>query len=265
MKKGVIWMLGVLLLMSSCGTYEGQGAVTGGSFGAILGSAIGGITGGWRGRDIGTVIGMASGAMVGAAVGAQADKKEQERYEAYRRSRYDAYQRDRYDRDTNSNRGTYSDRDESGFDPSNGGDDRITFDAAPPKTPADAPSAGYEVKKFIPALEIRHVRIIDADEDGILRAGEQCRVSFEIMNRSNRPLYDIQPLVAELTGNKYIHISPSLHVESIEPGKGIRYTAFLMGGKKLKDGEAIIQVSVAHGNRELTSLAQEFKLQTRRR
>ena len=234
--------MGCLLLMSSCGTYEGQGAVTGGSFGAVLGSAIGGITGGWRGRDIGTVIGMASGAMVGAAVGAQADKKEQERYEAYQRNREQRHSYDRYDRDISSS------RDDSGFDPTNGGDDRIVFDAQPPVSQS--------------VLEIRHVHIQDADHDGVLRAGEQCRVSFEIMNRSSRTLYGIQPIVAELTGNKYIYISPSLYVESIEPKKGIRYTAFLKGGKKLKNGEAIIRVSVAQGNREFDTLAQEFRLPT---
>ena len=75
MKKGIICVLVSLLFLSSCATYEGQGAVAGGSLGAILGSAIGGIAGGRHGRDVGTLIGAASGAMAGAAIGQQADKK----------------------------------------------------------------------------------------------------------------------------------------------------------------------------------------------
>ena len=74
------------VLLSSCGTYTGQGAFAGATFGSVLGSAIGGISGGWRGHDIGTVVGMAGGAAVGAAIGAAADQKEQEKYEAYKRT-----------------------------------------------------------------------------------------------------------------------------------------------------------------------------------
>ena len=86
MKKVTILAIGTVLMLSSCGTYTGSGAVTGGGFGAILGSAIGGIAGGPRGSDLGTIIGMAGGAVVGATVGAQADEKAQ-------RDVHDHYQR----------------------------------------------------------------------------------------------------------------------------------------------------------------------------
>ena len=45
MKKVGIWTIGAALLLSSCGTYTGEGAYAGGTLGAILGSAIGGISG----------------------------------------------------------------------------------------------------------------------------------------------------------------------------------------------------------------------------
>ena len=212
------------------------------------------IAGGRHGRDVGTLIGAASGAMAGAAIGQQADKKERERYEAYQRSRQDAYSYDRYERGSYSDgryeRGSYSNRDESGYDPNNGGDDRISFDAQPSAT--------------VP-LEIRHVRIIDADNDGILRAGEECRITFEVMNRSGYTLYDVQPVVTELTGNEHIHITPNLLIRSIEAKKGIRYTAFMKGDQKLKNGDAVVRVSVNQGNRELKELAQEFRIETRKR
>ena len=69
MKKSFILLLCPLLLLTGCGTYTGEGAAVGGSFGAILGSAIGGISGGRRGSDIGTLIGVAGGAAIGAAIG----------------------------------------------------------------------------------------------------------------------------------------------------------------------------------------------------
>ena len=46
MKKSLILSLSAAVVLSSCDTYTGSGAVTGGSLGSILGSAIGGIAGG---------------------------------------------------------------------------------------------------------------------------------------------------------------------------------------------------------------------------
>ncbi|MBR1548445.1 MAG: hypothetical protein IJ637_06945 [Prevotella sp.] len=80
MKKQIILsMVGLALLLGSCGTYTGQGAYMGASLGGMLGSAIGGYSGGWRGSDMGTIVGMAGGAVVGAAVGSAEDRKAQER------------------------------------------------------------------------------------------------------------------------------------------------------------------------------------------
>ena len=84
MKKTLLVSVSALLLLSSCGTYTGMGAYTGGTFGSIIGSAIGGISGGRHGSDVGTLIGMAGGAMVGAAVGAAADKAQQRDYALWR-------------------------------------------------------------------------------------------------------------------------------------------------------------------------------------
>ena len=248
--KNLIILLTVLLVMSSCGTYTGQGAYVGGSFGSIVGSAIGGISGGWRGRDVGTLIGMAGGAAVGAAIGAAADQKQAEKMEQYRRER--EQRQARYEEPETS--GVY---DDSGFDATNSADDRIDFDGAGPR--AEIPAADNA------KLEIRGIRIVDGDHDGILRAGEECQISFEVMNRSARPVYDVQPLVTEVTGNKRIYISPNLHVESIAPHSGIRYTATLLADKKLKDGTAVIRVGVAQGNQKTPSQMQDITIKTSRK
>lgn len=265
-----------LLLLTSCGTYTGEGAVVGGSFGAIMGSAIGGISGGYRGRDVGTLIGLASGAMVGAAVGSAADQKVAEERAEYRRQREEReYERRRAYSDEDYDRRGYDSQD-SGFDSSNSGDDRIDFDAPGPRsgnysaasprsyTPRESATPGYHVK-YNSQIEIRNARIIDANRDGILRAGEECRVTFEIMNRSDKVLYDVQPTVFDVTGNKHIHISPNLHVESISPNSGVRYTASILADKRLRDGTIVIRVAVAQGNREITSQVQEFTVRTARK
>jgi len=120
MKRVVLWLVGSVLLLSSCGTYEGQGAYVGGTFGAVLGSAIGGLSGGPRGSDLGTIVGMASGAAIGAAIGRSADQKQEERISEYRRYRVSRQTAQRQQGQSRRN-------DESGFDPTNSGNDIIDF------------------------------------------------------------------------------------------------------------------------------------------
>ena len=276
MKKTLVVSLGALMLLSSCGTYTGAGAVTGGSFGSIIGSAIGGISGGWRGSNVGSLIGMAGGAVVGAAIGSAADKAEQQRYEEYaeqrRQQRYEDYGRARgserrapqYGR--NDDQRNYDERgdyynEQSGFDSSNSGDDRLfgfdeNFNATPDSVSVTALS--------LPAIEIRNAHIIDATHDGALSRGEEVRMVFEVYNNSPKPVFQIQPTVSEITGNKHIHISENVLVESIMPGRGIRYTAVIKADNRLKDGEAIIRISVLHQNKEVASQSKEFPIQTSR-
>ena len=263
-KKTIIAFSLCSLLLSSCGTYTAEGAYVGAQFGTILGSAVGGISGGWRGSDIGAIVGMAGGAAIGAAVGAAADQREADRYEDYRRER--AARR-------NDRTPVAPPSDDSGYDSSNSGDDRVDFGISgptgeQPTTANDSVPATVsldQLRQARSAIELRNVKIIDSRQDGTIYAGEQCKVVFEIMNRSRHTLHDVQPLVNELTGNKHLHISPNLHIESIAPGTGVRYTATVLADKRLKDGQAVLRIAVAHHQREQESLTQQFTLVTRRR
>lgn len=278
MKKVIMTVACASLLLSGCTTYTGVGAYQGSGIGAILGSAIGGITGGPRGSDIGTIIGMAGGAVVGAAVGSAADQAQQQRREEARERRQRDYDYD-YDR-----RGTYDNRgydqrrmeDNSGFDPTNSGDDRIYdyndqdynghYSAVSPRSydPMYNNGSGSSVT-FNPELEIRNARFVDDDMDNVLRASETSKVIFEVYNNSDRALYDVQPIVEETSGAKQIYISPSIHVEKIQPHRGIRYTATVQAGNRLKDGNATFRVRAIQGNEQVTSRITEFNVPTRRR
>lgn len=232
MKKVLMFSVGAMFLLSSCGTYTESGAATGGWFGSIIGSAVGGIAGGPRGSDIGTLIGMAGGAAVGAAIGQAADNAQQQRYEEHRRQR-----QQRYD-----------------------GDDRL-YGFGEDFSSHSAPMA-YTTE---PCLEIRNPRIVDATRDGMLTRGEEARMVFEIFNTSSKPVYRVLPTVAEITGNKHIRVSENVMVESVLPGKGIRYTAVIRADDRLKDGEAVFRIGVLQGNKEIVSQTREFSIQTSKR
>lgn len=268
MKKVILLMLCSSLVMSSCDTYTGSGAYAGGSIGSILGSAIGGLSGGPRGSDMGTIIGMAGGAVVGAVIGSQADHAQADR-EA-------AYQQDRVERRSGSDYSNtpVTDNPEI-FDSNNGGDDRLydfkgkdyTGDYSAQQPTTSMPTATVEELgarfSYSPTLEIVNARFVDDNEDNCFNRNETCKVIFEIVNRGHAPVYDVVPTVVETTGNKHIFISPSIHVEKISPGSGIRYTAMVKADRKLKDGMARFCVSVIHEGKSISKV-NEFNIPTKR-
>ena len=233
MKKGLLILIGAALLMSSCGSNEAAGAYSGGMFGNMLGSAIGGIAGGWRGHDIGAVVGTIGGAAAGAAIGASIDKAERKSYEEQRIQR-------------GINTRTDSRYDQSGFDPQMRGDDRISFKGGMDETP----------------LTIHNAGIYESQRDGVIVRGETCQVIFEIKNNSGHPVLDVFPLVEEVTGNKHVHISPNMRIESIAPHQAIRYTATLVADKGLKKGQIKVRVGVAQGDKLVESEIRQFTLAT---
>jgi uncharacterized protein YcfJ len=228
MRKGLIFVLGAAILVSSCTPNTATGAYAGGQFGHVIGAAIGGLSGGWRGHHTGALIGTIGGIVAGAAIGSAIDQAQEKRAEqiagaGQRHSRH---------------------HDDSGYDPQGRGDDRITF------TNDEAP------------LEIRNAVIVESKHDGVLTRGEECTVMFEIMNTSDRTVYDVRPIVEDVTGNKHVKISPNLLVESIAPHQGVRYTATILADKRLKNGEIQVMVAVAQGQQEVTSQTRRFTVPT---
>ena len=265
MKKLLVYSLAGIMLLSSCSTTE-SGASNGAFFGSIIGSAIGGITGGPRGSDIGTLIGMAGGAVVGAAVGQASEKPEQRKYDEYMRRRADRSRNQSYSSTDTYSTDAYS-RDNSGFDPNNGGDDRIVMETEVPSNTVSLDElknmTGYNVN-INESIQLRHENFTDANGDGAISAGEECKVSFEIMNNSDVEIFNVTPMVIETTGNKHIHISSTVRVESIKPHMGVRYTATILADKRLKDGKAVIRVTVTQGQNDITSMAREFNITCKR-
>ena len=63
------------------------------------------------------------------------------------------------------------------------------------------------------------------------------------------------------TGNAHIYVSPSIHIESIAPGKGVRYTALVKADKKLKNGMARFALTVLQGQKSISKVT-EFNIRT---
>ena len=276
MKKNMIIIAASALLISSCGTYTGCGAYTGSTLGSILGSAIGGITGGPRGHDVGTIVGMVGGAVVGSAIGAAADQKNKQEVHDHYQQVMERKAQQQAEQGNYSNFESNRDYLDSGFDATNSGDDRIydfqssdytgDYSAQPGNTVMPLESSVDQLAmglEYTPAIEIRNARIVDDNQDRAINRNEVCKVIFEIYNHGKEPIYDVQPTVVEASGNRHIYISPNMHVERIDPGRGIRYTAVMKADNRLKDGTARICVSVLQGNKAISKVC-EFNVPTKK-
>ena len=288
MKKSLVIGMSALLLLGSCDTYTGAGAYMGTTLGSIFGSAVGGIAGGPHGSDVGTVVGMIGGAVAGAAIGQATDQKQQAQREAdiadmrARRAERQAeraqqsgtYNYGNQNYDNNNNYSSSSSNTDSGFDASNSGDDRLynfkgsdytgNYSATQPQETMPMESSVENLAgnlKYTPNIEIKNARFVDDNKDGKIERGEMSKIIFEIYNRGNQTLYDVVPTVVESTGNRHIIISPNMHVESIQPGKGIRYTALVKADNRLKDGSAKFCISVVQGEKKISKVC-EFDIPT---
>ena len=274
MKKCSIMIMSAALVASSCTTGAGTGAYAGSSLGSVLGSAIGGIAGGPRGSDIGTIFGMAGGAVVGAAVGDAANKQHhQDQDDTYMPSSNNN-NRPVYEQPYSSNQPSYSSNQQpvDDIDPTqmvdttNSGDDRIDFDANSSSTlPNNNPDTSvsmdagkveqiYGANKAAESgkITIKNVRFVETAEHNVLHGGEVGKVMFEMYNETQAPIYNFMPTVVEADGNKRIYISPSVRVENIMPGQGLRYTATVKADKRIKDGEIRLLVSAQRDGKPIS-------------
>lgn len=267
MKKYSVMIMSAAIVASSCTTGAGAGAYAGSSLGSVLGSAIGGIAGGPRGSDIGTIFGMAGGAVVGAAVGDAANKQHhQDQDDTYMpSSNYN--NRPVYEQPYSSNQQPVDDIDPTQMvDTTNSGDDRIDFDVNSSSTlPNNNPDTSvsmdagrveqiYGANKAAESgkITIKNVRFVETAEHNVLHGGEVGKVMFEMYNETQAPIYNFMPTVVEADGNKRIYISPSVRVENIMPGQGLRYTATVKADKRIKDGEIRLLVSAQRDGKPIS-------------
>ena len=255
MKKVIMTVACASLLLSGCTTYTGVGAYQGSGIGAILGSAIGGLTGGPRGSDWGQIVGLAGGAAVGAAIGNAAENAQQRKFERYhdrvlkkdnRRSEY---------ADNGGNEVYGSQFTDSGYDETNSGDDRFEFQSGNGTYGSDSKSIkeAAKVSSNNTGIEISNIRFVSDSHEKILRPNSSGKIIFEIRNVSEHTVFNVKPVVMEVSGNKHVVVSPSVCIESIANGSGVKYTAMVVSDKKLKDGMLNFDVSVNYGRNNRTS------------
>lgn len=227
MKRIVIALLGVSLLAGGCGTTQPArtGAIVGGAaIGSNVGGAIGGLVGDSRHGWRGSYRGSAIGSIIGTLAGAAI----------------------------------------GGALTSPKSRDTDTPQGYPEGRPVEQGYAeSYASSSALSALRIHRLRFIDDGRNHVLNGGENSKIIFEIMNEGSETAYNVIPSVTEISGMKQIHISPSILVEQILPGNGVKYTATVSVGKRVKNGTATFRIAVTDTYGQIYD-RQEFTLETAR-
>lgn len=109
----------------------------------------------------------------------------------------------------------------------------------PQNQPVEQVAPSYDFQSSLSSLQIHNLRFIDENRNHILNAGENSKIIFEIMNEGSEIAYNVIPSVTEISGAKQIHISPSILVEQILPGNGVKYTATVSVGKRVKTAQLL--------------------------
>jgi len=276
MKRLVMSVATAALLLSSCGGAQGTGMFVGANMGGMLGSAVGGLFGGMNGSNIGTIIGVAGGAAAGGAIAKnKAERAQQRPFDSSYEGVDGLYSNfNGSDVALSSDNSLSSNLVNASY---SNNDDRIyPFGSAQTAQPQDynttqTVNVGQLERKAQPQnertrdiVELRKPRFQDDNNDNILVRNEMAKVTFEIFNNGTEPLYNVDPIVEETTGNKHVYISPTLSVQRIDPGKGIRYTALITTDKWLKNGNITLKVYARQGARTITAI-QEFNIPTRKK
>ena len=113
-------------------------------------------------------------------------------------------------------------------------------------------------------LRITNIRFIDDNRNQMIDAEESCKLVFDIVNEGDVSAYNITPIIEEVSGMKHIGISSSAQISYLPQGDRVRYTATIVGGKRLKSGEAVFRVYTTESNGAVSD-AHEFALPTQKR
>lgn len=209
MKKSFIGILAATIILSGCGTSQmAVGDPNAVLVGAAIGSNVGGAIGGLIGDSNGGWRGGYRGSAIGTIIGTIAGAAIANAATAPKKQEEYSYRIER--------------------------------------TQPYPPQSGRQPQaSAIDHLRIRNIRFIDDSRNHVINSGENCKVIFEIMNEGNKTAYNVVPVVVETTGMKRIYISPSVMIEQITPRNGVKYTANISAGERIKTGNVTIRIAIA--------------------
>lgn len=110
-------------------------------------------------------------------------------------------------------------------------------------------------------LEIKNVVFADANNNRTLEGGETAYLTFDIANHSDRPIYNVAPIIT--VDNRRIAVSPTATIAKIDAGRGMRYKATVCAQTNVRSGMAIFSIGFAERGGKLDP-SKSFRIDVRR-
>jgi outer membrane lipoprotein SlyB len=111
------------------------------------------------------------------------------------------------------------------------------------------------------AIELTNFIYTDSDNNDTIEAGEDCQISFDVVNRGNTTLKNITPILELTSETKGLKIGNMTTITKLDPNKKVTYSVPISANSHLKDGEADFRAYVMDANGR-TSESREFTLPT---
>lgn len=105
-------------------------------------------------------------------------------------------------------------------------------------------------------LEVTNLRLVDANGNNRLDAGERVAVTMDIYNRSDYTMHDIAPQIT--CDNRRVVISPTAIVSQLGPGRGFRYKVEIIAPRRLR--RDVVSFTVSFGEKRHRVTAKTFSL-----
>ena len=113
------------------------------------------------------------------------------------------------------------------------------------------------------SIVIKSFALKNNRNDLSLVRNESATLVVELYNANDTTLYNVEPIVQEVTHNKHILLSENVKISRVEPYSTIRCTFNVVADKRLNNGSAIFTIKVKQNNR-LVSLDKMLEIETRK-
>lgn len=99
-----------------------------------------------------------------------------------------------------------------------------------------------------PYLVITEIILDDENYNEGIDAGENCKLTFVILNDGDASARYVRPLIAKKKGARQLTISNPIVIDRIDPGESLRYVVGILASSRLKTGLADLEIVLEEGN-----------------
>lgn len=112
-------------------------------------------------------------------------------------------------------------------------------------------------------IELTNFIYTDSNNNDTIEGGENCQITFDVVNNGNKAVTNITPILELISENKGIKIGNPTKINKLSANSMVTYSVPITGTSRLKDGEADFRAYVIDSNGNASD-SREFTLSTQK-